>query len=179
MATQPPHAPPSRDPADDGTIMGMVKLILQKHLQGVDDMLPARVVSYDRQANRAQVVPLVRVLTTDGRQIGRAGVARVPVFRFGAGGMVLSFKLKPGDFGWLKANDRDISLVMQGGGGENAPNTVRLHSFQDAMFYPDKAFDVVIDGEDEDNAVLQTEDGTVRIALWPDKVKISTPTSTV
>lgn len=178
MATAPPHAPPSRDPADDGSLLGMAKLILQKFLQGVDDMLPARVVAYDRQTNRAQVVPLVKVLTTSGEQVGRASVASVPVFRFGGGDMVLSFQLKPGDLGWLKANDRDISLAMQSG-AESAPNTVRLHSFQDAMFFPDAMRDVVIDGEDTDNAVLQTLDGTVRIALWPDKVKITTPSATV
>jgi phage baseplate assembly protein gpV len=177
MATE-PHANPSRDPANDGSLVGMAQQILDKFLQGIDDMLPARVVAYDRASNRAQVVPLVRVLTTDNRQVGRAAVASVPVFRFGAGDMVLSFQLKPGDLGWLKANDRDISLVLQSG-SESAPNSLRKHSFQDAMFFPDAMRDVTIDGEDTDNAVLQTFDGTVRIALWQDKVKITTPDSTV
>ena len=33
-----------------------------------------------------------------------------------------------------------------------------------------------IAGEDSENAVLQTLDGTVRVALWADKVKITAPT---
>lgn len=166
------HANPSRDPANDGSMLGMAKQILDKFLQGIDDMLPARVVSYDRASNRASVVPLVKVLTTDNRQIDRAQVASVPVVRCGGGGMVLSFNLKPGDLGWIKANDRDISLVMQSG-SDSAPNTLRKHSFQDAVFIPDAMRDVVIDGEDEENAVLQTLDGTVRVAIWPDKIKLT------
>lgn len=173
-----PHANPSRDPANDGSMLGMAKQILDKHLQGIDDMLPARVVSYDRESNRAQVVPLVKVLTTDNRQIGRAAVASVPVYRPGGGDMVLSFNLRAGDLGWLKANDRDISIVLQSY-AENAPNTMRKHSFQDAMFFPDAMRNVVIDPEDRENAVLQTIDGTVRIALWPDKIKLTSGALTI
>lgn len=165
-------APPSRDPADDGSLLGMVRSILDKFLQGVDDMLPARVVSYDRATNRANVVPLVKVLTTDGRQIGRAQIASVPVLQLGAGGVVLSLNLKPGDLGWIKANDRDISLVVQSY-SENAPNTLRKHSFQDAVFIPDVMHGITTIGEDAENAVLQTLDGSVRVALWPDRVKLS------
>lgn len=166
------HANPSRDPADDGSLLGMARAVLDKFLQGVDDMLPARVISYDRGTNRATVVPLVKVLTTDNRQITRAQVASVPVFQYGAGGVVLSLNLKPGDLGWIKANDRDISIVMQAY-ADNAPNTLRKHSFQDAMFYPDVMHGIATVGEDATNAVLQTLDGNCRVAIWPDRVKLS------
>jgi len=167
-----PHATPSRDPADDGSLLGMARAILDKFLQGVDDMLPARVVTYDRAKNRATVVPLVKVLTTDNRQVRRAQIASVPVMQFGGGGAVLSLNLRPGDLGWIKANDRDISIVMQSY-TDNAPNTLRKHSFQDAVFIPDVMHGIVTVGEDATNAVLQTLDGTVRVAIWPDRVKLS------
>lgn len=166
------HANPSRDPADDGSLLGMARAILDKFLQGVDDMLPARVVAYDRATNRATVVPLVKVLTTDNRQIQRAQIASVPVMQLGAGGVVLSLNLKPGDLGWIKANDRDISIVLQSY-SDNAPNTLRKHSFQDAMFIPDVMHGITTVGEDAANAVLQTLDGAVRVAIWPDRVKLS------
>lgn len=166
------HANPSRDPADDGSLLGMARAILDKFLQGVDDMLPARVVSYDRAKNRATVVPLVKVLTTDNRQIQRAQIASVPVMQFGGDGVVLSLNLKPGDLGWIKANDRDISIVMQSY-ADNAPNTLRKHSFQDAVFIPDVMHGITTIGEDATNAVLQTLDGLVRVAIWPDRVKLS------
>lgn len=173
MATA-PHAQPSSDPANDGSMLGMANQILKKFLQSVDDMLPARVVSYDRDTNRARVVPLVKILTTDNRQIGRAQVASVPVMQFGGGGFVLNFNLKPGDLGYIKANDRDISLFFQSY-QENAPNSLRLHSFQDAVFIPDVMMGWVIAPEDAENAVLQTLDGTVKVSLGADSLKLAAP----
>ena len=166
------HANPSRDPADDGTLLGMVQAILGKFLQGVDDMLPARVISYDRVKNRATVVPMVKLLTTDNRQLSRAQVASVPVMQFGAGGVVLNLNIEPGDLGWIKANDRDISLVMQAY-ADNAPNTLRKHDFADGVFIPDVMHGIVTVSEDAENAVLQTLEGAVRVAIWPDRVKLS------
>lgn len=167
------NAPPSRDPANDGSMLGVLQQVLRKFLQNnIDDMLPARVVSYDRTANRAQVLPLVRLLTTDGRQITRAQVASVPVMQFGGGNALLSFDLQPGDLGWIKANDRDISLVMSRG-SESAPNTLRMHSFEDAVFIPDLMRGYTINAEDASNAVLQTRDGSVRVAIWPDRIKLT------
>jgi Phage protein Gp138 N-terminal domain len=153
------HANPSRDPANDDSLLGMARQILDK-------------VSYDRTANRAAVVPLVKLLTTDNRQIGRAQVASVPVMQLGGGNVGLSFNLVPGDLGWIKANDRDISLVLQAY-RDNAPNTLRKHSFQDAVFIPDVMRGMIIASEDEGNAVLQTKDGAVKIAIWPDRIKMA------
>lgn len=158
------HANPSRDPANDDSLLGMARSVLDKFLQGVDDMLPARVVSYDRASNRATVVPIVKLLTTDNRQVARAQVASVPVFQYGGGGFALSVNLKPGDLGWIKANDRDISIVMQAY-RDNAPNTLRKHSFQDAMFYPDAMRGIVTAGDESENMTLQSLDGTTRVSV--------------
>lgn len=167
-----PHAIPSRDPANEDSLLGMARQILDKFLAQIDDMLPARVISYDRAANRATVQPLVKLLTTDDRQIGRAQIAAVPVMMFGGDGVALSFNLKAGDLGWVKANDRDISILLQSY-RESAPNTLRKHSFQDAVFIPDVMRGLTLAGEDETHAVLQTLDGSVRVAIWPDRVKIT------
>lgn len=166
------HSTPSRDPANDDSLLGMARQILDKFLNNIDDMLPARVVSYDRASNRATVVPMVKLLTTDNRQIGRAQVASVPVMMFGGDGVALSFNLKAGDLGWIKANDRDISLITQGF-KDSAPNTLRKHSFQDAVFIPDVMHGLTAAAEDQTHAVLQTLDGAVRVAIWPDRVKIT------
>ncbi len=171
MATT-PHANPSRDPANDDTLLGMARQVLDKFLQSVDDMLPARVVSYDRTSNRATVVPLVKLLTTDNRQITRAQFASVPVVQLGGGGVALTFNLMPGNLGWIKANDRDISLVLQAY-RDNAPNTLRKHSFQDAMFIPDVMRGVTISGEDGEHATLQTLDGMTRLAVWEKFLKVT------
>jgi hypothetical protein len=169
------YAPPSRNPADNDTLTGLLKLALTKALQNTADMLPAKVIAYDRATNRAQVQPLISVVTTANRVVPRAQVASVPVFQYGGAGFVLSFPVRPGDTGWLKANDRDISLFKQTG-GQATPNTARLHDFADAMFFPDTLLSgVTIAGEDAANAVFQNLAGTVKIALWSDLVKILAP----
>lgn len=162
------------NPGNGSDIYGALSLMMGKFLQNVDDMLPATVIGYDRASNTATVRPIVAVLTTEGQSVPRAQVARVPVFAFGCGQYMLNFPLKPGDLGWIKANDRDISLYMQGL-KEAKPNTLRKHSFEDGVFFPDQVRGFQIDAEDFDgNAVFQSKDGSVRVSLWADKVKITT-----
>jgi len=165
-------ATPSRDPSDNGTLIGMVRGLLDKHLSSVDDMLPARVVSYDRATNRAVVAPLVKVLTTDGQQLTRATVASVPVMMFGGGGVALSFNLVAGDLGWIKANDRDLSIFLRQY-ADSPPNTFRKHSFQDAVFIPEVMHGLQLAPGDGQNAVLQTLNGEVRVSIYSDRVKLS------
>lgn len=169
-----PYAPPSVDPADEDSLVGVLRTVMGKMLQQTDDMLPATVLAYDRPSNRAAVQPQVMVKGTDGSKVSRAQIASVPVFQFGAGGFVLAFPVKSGDLGWIKASDRDISLFLQGH-EEQAPNTNRMHSFQDGLFFPDVMRQWALNPEDMERVVLQSLDGVSRIALGTDRVKITTP----
>jgi hypothetical protein len=164
--------PPSVDPANQDSLLGMIQSCYDKQLSATDDMLPARVIAFDRAANRVQVQPLIRMVTTSGQSVSRAQIASLPVVQMGGGGMVMLFNLSPGDLGWIKANDRDVSLFLQSG-GESNPNTYRKHKFEDAVFIPDVVRGWTLASEDAANAVLQTTDGSVRIALWPDRVKVT------
>lgn len=163
---------PSVDGANLGTLNGAFREILGKFLQNIDDMLPAIVVSYDRANQRVQVQPLIMVLKTNGAPVPRAPLAELPVFQIGAGGFVLNFNLKPGDLGFIKASDRDISLFLQSY-SQSTPNTFRKHSFEDAIFLPAPLAGIQINGEDEENCVLQTLDGKQRIAIWSDRIKMT------
>lgn len=160
---------PSKDPADGGSLAGVLRSTYRKMMQGVDSMLPAKVLAYDRENNVATVQPLIALLTTDGSRVPRAQVARVPVLAMGGGGFVINFPLKAGDLGWIEASDRDISLYMQSF-NESQPNTLRMHSFEDGRFIPDmmKAFDVADVGGDA--MVIQSADGAVRIEISPSKI---------
>lgn len=165
-------SPPNLDKANDGDFAGVMTDVLQNFLRGVDDMIPAKVVSYDDTTNRAVIKPLVMLGTTDGQKISRAQLSNIPVFRFGGGGFFIRFPIKPGDFGWLKATDRDMSLIMQRGGLEDWPNTLRQHSFSDGMFFPDTLKSWAIDGANADALVIQSLDGSVCVSLHSGKVKI-------
>lgn len=166
---------PSVDFADLGTLGGTFRAILKKWLQATDGMLPATVIAVSDDRNWVTVEPNILVLGTDGSTTVRGQIAKVPVFTMGAGNFVLSWPIKPGDLGWIQANDRDISLYVQAN-QQAQPNTDRLHSFSDAVFYPDKARQWTLADEDADRAVWQSLDGTVKVAMGTDKIKITHPT---
>lgn len=167
---------PNINQSTDDSLAGKMKDSLHKWLMTVDDMLPARVVAYDDSSGLATVQPLVMVGTTDGTKISRAPVAGIKTLRIGAGGFFIRFPIKPGDLGWIKANDRDISLILQSSGGEDWPNTKRLHSFSDALFIPDTYKQWAIDGADIDSLIIQSMDGSVKIALRSNEIEIKAQT---
>lgn len=160
------NAEPSNQPADDGTMAGTLRSTFRKLLQGVDGMLPARVLAYDRDRNVATVQPVIAVLTTAGQAVPRAQIAEVPVLALGGGGFVMHFPLRAGDFGWIEASDRDISLFTQSL-GDTAPNTLRMHSFEDSRFIPDVLRNFEAGDVADDAMALQSLDGQVRIELSP------------
>lgn len=175
MAQQ-PNNPPSIDPANEDNLPGLFRHVFNKLMQGVDGMLPARIVAVndDRNNPRVTVLPLINIVTTGGGQVSRAQIASIPVFQFGAGGYMLSFPLNPGDLGWILASDRDISIFLQSY-NQSQPQTFRKQNFADSLFIPDAMRGFTIDAEDADNPVFQKADGSVRLALWPQFAKITAP----
>jgi len=170
------NAQPSRNPANSsGDLSGGMREIFAKFLQSsIDDMLPAKIVTYDRATNRATVKPMIAMVTTNGDNISRNQLASIPVLNIGGGGAILSFNLLPGDLGWIKASDRDIAEFLKRY-SESVPSTKRIHDFNNGLFIPDVMTGYTIDEEDGANAVLQTLDGLVKVSLFPDKLKLTAP----
>lgn len=164
---------PSIDPANLGSLTGSFQQIFNKLLQRTDGVMPATVVSFDRSSAppRVQVQPAINIRTTDGSQIPRAQIASVPVCRIGGGGAFIDFMLNPGDFGLLFACDRDISLLLQNKTA-STPNTNRIKSFSDSFFLPIILNDGIIDPENVESAVFQSQNGSISLAIQSDKVKI-------
>lgn len=166
MPNQP--ATPSRKPGQGEDLTSGMDLVLRKFLLKVDDMLPARVVAYSPPpVNRAQIEILYKITMTDGSLNPMSAPAEVPVLFPGGGGFVLTFPLKPGDLGWIKAADRDMSLFLQSYEAEPG-NTTRLHCFEDGVFIPDPmhAFTMA----NGSGISLQTDDGANAITVTSDSV---------
>lgn len=160
-------APPSRNPTVDNKLKSVLKFVFGKLVQNdLDDMLPAITVAYNRTTNMATVQPLISMVTTLNQVVPRGQIAEVPVQQDGAGGFMLSFPLNPdgGDLGWIKANDRDISLFTQFW-RMVTPNTGRMHSFEDGVFIPNIPTGFTIHAPDNANVVLQKLDGSVRLSM--------------
>lgn len=169
---------PSMDPALEGTLLGVIKLAFKKFQQQTDDMIPARVVALDRKNNRVTLQPMIKVVGTDGTEMDRAQVVSVPVYRPGGGGFHISFPIKEGDIGYLKAMDRDVSLWRQGY-EDRPPNTQRMKSFEDGLFFPDQAKPWAPEEMDLNGAVISSTDGSVRIVLDNGEARITAPKLTI
>lgn len=139
-----------------------------------DQLLPAKVISYDRDANVVTVQPMIMLVTTEGATISRHPLAQLPALCLGAGGFFINFPIQPGNLGWIFAADRDITLFLQSL-SEAQPNTTRAHRFEDAMFIPDAFRDYVINGEDTDALVIGSADGATRISIRTDNIKVTAP----
>jgi len=163
---------PNLDPANNDTLAGLLRSSFAQLLRNVDGMLPARVLNYNRTTNRVNVEVLIAMITTSGQQVSRAQIANIPVINLGGGGFLINFPLKEGNLGFIMANDRDISLFLQSF-SEAPPNTNRVKSFSDSIFIPSVLTGYTIDGGDANNMVIQNLDGTVKIALTPNSVNIS------
>lgn len=167
---------PSRNPAGDDSLTGLLKFVFKKFLQNTETSLPATVIAYSPSENRAQLQPAIVQITTGGAQVPRGQLASVPVLQLGGSAAVHYDPVGPGCKGWIIACDRDISLFKKTY-KQSAPNTLRLHSFSDSWFVPDTMLNgVTIAEEDVTNSVWQNLLGTVRLALWPTLFKFTTPT---
>lgn len=165
---------PLRQGPEDYADMGnMLQKVLGKAAQQMENMLPARVVSYDRDKNEAIVLPLIKIILTEEVK-SRMQIGPIPVFAFGGGNFVINFPLRPGDLGWILANDRDISNFLETL-DEAEPLTYRTHSFNDAMLFPDAIRNFDTSGEDA-RMVIQTLDGSVRVSLGDASIHLKHPT---
>lgn len=168
------NQPPSIRPADESTLAGVLKTAIGKAMQSLDVMLPVEVVAYDRATNRATVKHLVQMVGSDGEKVSRANIASIRVMQFGNGAFNISLPIKPGDKGWLKAADRDISIFQQGL-SEDAPNTARMHSFQDGVFMPDAMSNGDAPAGQGDRVVIGSNDGSCYISFDGSGIEMKTP----
>lgn len=170
-------SPPVNKLSNYGSLAGMMRSVLNNFLQGVDDMLPASVISFDRSTNRVRVQPLIMLALVGGKVQARAQIASIPVLQLGGGNVMLNFNINPGDIGFIKASDRDMTLFLQSF-TQSGPNTYRKHSFEDAIFIPAPMHGMHINSEDASHGVLSTTDGKQCISLWPDRIKMTSTDGT-
>jgi len=108
---------------------------------GVNVCLPATVVSYDHDEQRAvvQIVPaFLRKLAGAVVVDGHPAISNVPVVFFGGGGGDYSdtWPLEVGDPGLVVFCDRSIDEWLSTGAAKTEPQDRRRHDVNDAMFIP-------------------------------------------
>lgn len=148
----------------------VLRTVLNKYSrEQLNDTIPAQIISYNGSTNKAVVKPLLAMSTGKDR-VDRPNLFDIPVLRNGGGGFLISFPIKTGDYGWLKATDRDISNVLLNQDNTQLPPTNRHHSFEDAVFIPDQGLKNIPTGS---GISIQNESGTSRIDVKDDQVGLS------
>lgn len=172
---------PSRNPADESDLAGVLRGAIRREMMNMDVMMPVEVVSYDRATNRATVRHMVKMQGSDGAQVDRAQIASIRVQQPGNGKFSISLPIKPGDKGWIMAADRDLSLFQQDLDNPNAPNTRRMHSFQDGVFMPDAMGlgDVPGGAAEGDRVVIGANGGSSYLSFDEDGLYFTAPGVTV
>lgn len=173
--------PLAKSPGDDQSLASTLRFIQRAIEMEIECCLPCKIVSYDRQTNRATVQPLIMVSvrsTTSNALIRnkRVDIPDIPVLSLGAGSFHISFPVKPNDLGWIYACDRDITLFLQSLEAQPAGTDGATHKFSDAIFIPDVYRNYTIHPEDEGALVIQSTDSATRISVRNDNIKITAPT---
>lgn len=156
------------------SLSGLVMAALERFAIDDDNLIPARVIAYDRVNNLVTVQPQIMWIGMDDVARSRHRIANLSCLSLGGGGFHINFPLNAGDLGWIVAGDRDIALFKQTL-AESKPNTHRVHSFADGLFIPDVFRQYTIQGEDSNAMVIQSTDGATRISIRPDNIKITAP----
>src|ERR1700739_2071977 len=162
--------------SDKQRLLGALLSAFREQELTSDQLLPAVVQSYDRVNNIAVIQPLIQWVDIKNEIHSRKALAGINVLSLGGGGFHINFPLNKGDLGWILASDRDISLFKQSL-LTSAPNTGRLHKFEDGWFVPDVFRKYTVNSADSAAMVIQSTDGTTRIAISEGIVNITAPTS--
>lgn len=162
--------------SDKQRMLGALMAAMRGYELTSDQLLPAIVQSFDREKNTAVIRPLIQWVDVGDGLHNRHPLAGINVLSLGGGGFNISFPLKAGDLGWIIASDRDISLFKQSL-DTAAPNTGRLHSFEDGWFIPDvfRKYTINADADEADQMVIQSVDGLTCIAIGQNRINITAP----
>lgn len=166
----------STNQTDGSSLFASLAGMLHQNKLDTDGMLPARVVSFDRKSNVAEVKPVIHFAgLQEGQTVPRDPLTHINVLSLGGGGFHLSFPLKPGDLGWIFASDRDLSDFTKDL-AEGPPRHGQARQFTSGLFIPDVFRQYVIDAEDDGAMVIQSVDGKVKLSLHDDNIVIAAPT---
>lgn len=163
---------PSYNPADIDDEAGFYEFIIKKTLSKIQKMTPAKIISYDRQKNRAVVQPLTYDITSTGGTLPMDTIPNIPVLTLSGGGFIFSFPVAENQTGWLISADRDIS-VFKKILNFFTPATLRRHQYEDSIFIPDNINGFNIAEGDENAVILTSSDGTTKITVQNGAVNIS------
>lgn len=130
-----------------------------------------KVIKYDENKMTVDVQPLTKYPDEDKFE-KKPQVLSVPAALVYGGGFVIRPVYEAGDLGFVVYLDRDSDSTIAKG-SEADPNTERLHSGDDAIFFGGiRIGSKQITGLPSKKLCLGTDDGSIYIAIGKDKINI-------
>lgn len=163
---------PSFDPTEVRTQEGFCNFLIDRIFLELEKVAPAKILSYDRKINRANVEILNLGINSNGETVPKQPLTNIPCLVLQGGDMLLSFPIKENDLGWIVTADRDISVFKQVL-AKFAPNTYQKHKYKDSFFIPNKIDGFEVSPEDEDAILLTSIDGTTKLSISPEGITLT------
>lgn len=155
---------PSYNPSDIMDESGVIDFFLQKNAADIQKVIPAKIISYDRNLNRATIQILTLFLTSTGQKLQMKSIPNIPVLTLAGGGFVLSFPVQAEQIGFLLASDRDISLLKQNL-TSYTPATNRQHQYEDSIFIPLNLNGFTVNEADANALLISSLDGATKLSI--------------
>ena len=124
------------------TLQGLIGTAVEMGLRNLSTMIPAKVVKWDADKQKANCQILVKQVTEgeeddDDREVASWPVVpSVPVHFMGAGDFRITFPVDVGTIGMLIFSHRSLDKWLSGDGGEVDPEFDHAHVLTDAVFVP-------------------------------------------
>lgn len=137
----------------------------------------AQVIAFDKEKMTVNVQPMSKSLQ-NGKYESQPPILRVPVVCMRCGGFILRPWIKVGDTGLVVYLDHDMDSTVTGG-KEAIPLTERNHATSDAVFVG-----AIVSGDykalglPDESHVMAKDDGSILVAVTPDKVLIKNNATT-
>ena len=141
-----------------------INLAIDSKLKEVHTALPAKIVSFNKAKQVADVQIVQKRLFNDGTEEFYPPLIDVPVQYLRGGGFSFTFPLSIGDSGLLIFAERSLDEWLVNG-AEQVPEEVRTHSVSDAVFFPTLHNDRNEITSFSDNLEIRTESGNGKITL--------------
>lgn len=130
-----------------------------------------QVTAFDPEKMTVNVQPMSKSLQ-NGKYESQPPILRVPVMCMRCGGFILRPWIKTGDTGLVVYLDHDMDSTVTGG-KEAKPLTERNHATSDAVFVGGIiAGSYKVQGLPDESHVMAKDDGSIFVAVTPDKVLI-------
>lgn len=137
----------------------------------------ARVIAFDPEKMTVNVQPMSKSLQ-NGKYESQPPILKVPIVCMRCGGFILRPWIKVGDTGLVVYLDHDMDSTVTSG-KEAKPLTERNHATSDAVFVGAiVSGSYSVKGLPDESHVMAKDDGSIFVAVTPDKVVIKNQSTT-